>query len=176
MKKSLVTLLVVFMVCGIALYSYSLWYGVVVDLSTTVAMAERKIAQLSEDATRTEALRATLKEIEGDEQLVQGYFVSEDRVAAFIDGLEARGRALGAKVTVTSVADADSNGHSGLALVLLVKGDFDAVMRTVGAIEYAPYDLSITSLILTHDITGGWHADVKLTVGSAPAAATSTPQ
>lgn len=176
MTKTLITLSIVILVCVATLVGYGVWYRVVVDRSAQVAIVERQVAEKSQDATRTDALRAILAEIEGDEALVQGYFVSEDRVAAFIDGLEARGRALGAGVVVSSVANADTEGHTALALVLVVSGSFEAVMRTVGAIEYAPYDLTITSLILTHEPKGGWRADLKLTVGSAPRVAPATPK
>jgi hypothetical protein len=49
-------------------------------------------------------------------------------------------------------------------------------MRTVGAIEYSPYDLSVSGFSLNQDAENGWQATVGLVVGSIKAeTATSTP-
>jgi hypothetical protein len=72
---------------------------------------------------------------------------------------------------VLSVAASHTAAHPSLELTLTVTGTFDAVMRTVGAIEYAPYDLSITGLDLGQTDKNAWHADVTLLVGSAAASA-----
>ncbi len=169
MKKSLVTLGVVGLGMFGVLVGYVAWYRVVVAESARVVLLDREIAEHSADASRTDALKTTLAEIENDEALVQGYFVSEANVAAFVDDLEARGRALGAVVNTTSVATADTPEHSAIAVALVVTGPFDAVLRTIGSIEYAPYDLMVSSLVFTREVPKpGWRADLKLVVGSAP--------
>ena len=49
-------------------------------------------------------------------------------------------------------------------------------MSTIGAIEYAPYDLTISSLSVTQGTENGWHANLNILVGSVSATqfATST--
>lgn len=81
-------------------------------------------------------------------------------------------------MSVLSVSTSGTVAQPTLAFTLTVKGTFDAVMRTVGSIEYAPYDLSITALTIAQDDKNSWHADLKLSVGSVSAAraATSTPK
>lgn len=170
MKNATLTLVIAIIAVCAVLGGYFFWYQSVVQESVQVIVLERQIAEYSADASRTDALKATLSEIENDERLVQGYFVSEDRVAAFVDDLEARGRSLGATVVTTSVANADTPEHSAIAVALVITGSFDAVLRTIGSIEYAPYDLMVSSLLFTREVPKpGWRADLKLVVGSAPA-------
>lgn len=169
MKKPIITLVVAALLALGALGGYVLWYKVIAAESGRAVLLDREIRAHSADASRTGALKATLAEIENDEALVQGYFVSEANVAAFVDDLEARGRALGAVVDTTSVANADTPEHSAIAVALIITGSFDAVLRTIGSIEYAPYDLMVSSLVFTRDVPKpGWRADLKLVVGSAP--------
>ena len=99
-------------------------------------------------------------------------------MVAFINDLEARGRVQGVAVNVLSVSAGGETKQPTLTLVLTVQGTFDAVMRTVGAIEYAPYALSISGLSLGQDgkdIKDSWRADLKLRVGSLSANATTPP-
>lgn len=169
MKKQVIALAISLTIALGALAGYVLWYRVIAAESGRVTLLDRELVAHSADASRTDALKATLSEIENDEALVQGYFVSEANVAAFVDDLEARGRALGAVVNTTSVANADTPEHSAIAVALIITGPFDAVLRTIGSIEYAPYDLMVSSLVFTRDVPKpGWRADLKLVVGSAP--------
>jgi hypothetical protein len=85
----------------------------------------------------------------------------------FINDIESRGSKLGATVSVSSVSAGDSSAHASLSLALSVSGSFDAVMRTMGAIEFAPYDIRVENLSLNQaDKT--WQADATVLVGSAP--------
>jgi hypothetical protein len=45
-------------------------------------------------------------------------------------------------------------------------------MRTIGIIEYAPYDLLLSDLSVGQDDENEWHADLKILVGSVK---TNTP-
>ena len=112
-------------------------------------------------------MRTALAEVAADEVLFGEYFISEAGVAAFIDGLEARGTAQVAAVKVLSVAVDDTGTRRKLKLAISIEGTFDAVLRTLGSIEHAPYDLSVSTLSLTRngDERGGWRVDAKLTVG-----------
>ena len=62
-----------------------------------------------------------------------------------------------------------------LVFSVSIEGSFDEVMNTVGAIEYSPYDLSISEFSLNQGV-GSWQANLGLVVGSVSSdTATSTP-
>jgi hypothetical protein len=174
MKSSLLHLAIALAVCVAALSGYGVWYAAVSDKSTHVTALQNKIDARTASVARMERARATFAEMAGDEAAVQGYFVPETGVVPFIDSLENRGSTLGAAVNVLSVSKDKTSAQ--LAFALSVKGSFDAVMRTIGAIEYAPYAITVTSLVVSQESEGGWRADLKLSVGSVtPKIATSTP-
>ncbi|MDP2655392.1 MAG: hypothetical protein Q8P17_02455 [bacterium] len=160
--------------CVGAIVAYGVWYAAVEDINVTVADLQSQIDAKTKTAEHVSIARAVLSEIAGDEAIVQGYFIPETDVVAFIDDLETRGRLQKTAVSVLSVAKDTINAHQALAFSISISGTFDAVMRTVGAIEYAPYDLSLSSLSLVHDDTNVWHATSKLLVGSVSAAATAS--
>ncbi|MFA5942786.1 MAG: hypothetical protein WC798_03930 [Candidatus Paceibacterota bacterium] len=153
-----------------ALAGYSLWYVAVAKKSADVAGLQNQIDAKTETASRIASARAVLADVAGAEAAVQSYFVPETGVVAFISGLEARGRAQGAAVSVLSVSTTQG-ARPTLLFALTIKGTFDAVMRTVGVIEYAPHDISFSGLSLVQNEEGDWQADLKLVVGSVGASA-----
>ena len=166
------------LVTGIAVFvGYGVWYAVISEKSTAVAGLQNQIDTKTETAGRVASARAAISEIAGDEATVQNYFVPKNGVVSFINGLEAQGQANGsAAVSVLSVSTGSKGTHQTLILSLTIKGTFDAVMRTVGAIEYAPYDLSISSFSLVQDTKNSWNANLGLIVGSTNSeTATTTP-
>ncbi len=164
------------LVVGVAvLAGYSVWYTVVSAHSGAEAAVQEQITAATETVSRVAAARAALSEIAGDEAKVQAYFVAEADVVAFINYLESVGLSQKATVSVLSVSKGVSSSRPALLLSLTLTGTFDAVMRTVGAIEYAPYDITISTLSVGQDAKNSWHADVSLVVGSVPpTAATAT--
>lgn len=176
MKSPTLHLLIALSVSAAALAGYAVWYGVVSDKSGEVASLENQIEAASETVSRIASARAALTEIADDEVRVRSYFVPEAGVVAFINDLEARGLARGAAIDVASVSAGGSPSRPTLMLSVNIKGTFDSVMRTVGSIEYAPYDVSISSFSIRQDVEDMWRADLGLLVGSVPIrAATSTP-
>ena len=175
MKSPLTHLLLASVACALVLTGYGFWYAAIANKSAAVAALQENIEAKSETMKRLSAARMALAEIVDDEAAVQRYFVSETEAVAFIDSLESRGRFQGATVHVLSVSTARQSVPPALALSLSVLGTFDAVMRTVGAIEYAPYALSITKFSVGRSGTeSGWLATLDLQVGST--AARSTPK
>lgn len=173
MKSHLTHLIFALILCVVAIVGYGILYGTVSAKSAAVATLQSQIDTKTRAANRTATTRSTLAEIIGDEAVVQNYFISETGVVAFIDGLEARGRATGSTtVSVLSVSTDGAPAQPMFKFALSIKGRFDAVMRTVGAIEYAPYAISISSLSIGQDAKNAWHADLIFLVG---ASATSTP-
>ena len=160
--------LIVLAIGAAALAGYGFWYAAVSAKSADVAAVQNQIVAATETVSRVAAARAALAEIAGDEAKVRAYFVSEADVVSFINALESLGLSQKAAVSVDSVATGKSSGRSTLMLALSVKGTFDAVMRTVGAIEYAPYDIMVSTLSVGQDAKNSWHADLSLVVGSVP--------
>ncbi|MHB0865579.1 MAG: hypothetical protein ACYC1Y_01610 [Minisyncoccota bacterium] len=176
MKMPLIHFLLALAVFAAVLFGYGVWYTVVSNKSGEVADLQNQIVAASENMSRIASTRAAFAEIAGDEAKVQNYFVSESGVVAFINNLEALGAAQKATVSVLSVSTGGSSSRPVLLLSITIKGTFDAVMRTVGVIEYAPYNLSVSTLSIGKDSQKNWQADVNLIVGSISGnTATTTP-
>lgn len=174
MNSSLTRLLVALTVCAITIIGYGFWYAAIEAKSAAVSQLKSQVAAKDENAKRIASARASLAEIAGSEAVIQNYFVPETGVVAFINNLEAQGRKQGTTVSVLSVSTSAEGAPLTLSFDLTITGTFDAVMRTIGVIEYAPYDLSLSALSLTHDDKNSWHANLTILVGSAPAAAAPT--
>lgn len=176
MKSSFIHLIIALGVCTALTGSYFWWYGTITDKSVAVASLQSRIDAKTEATARTNSARTVLADLTSDETLIRNYFVPETGVVAFITDLETRGRSLGATVTILSVSTGGTTKQPTLAFAISAKGTFDAVVRTVGAIEYAPYAISISKLTLGQEDTSTWRASLNLIVGSVAAtAATTTP-
>lgn len=166
MKSSFAHLVIAFVICVAGIVGYMLWHATVTAASAAVAELQNQIVVKTETASRIAAARFALAEISGNEAAVRNYFVPETNIVSFINDLEARGLAQGSSVDVLSVSTSGTPTHPTLELTLTVKGTFDAVMRTVGTIEYAPYNLLVPQFSFGQDEKNGWHANFKLLVGS----------
>lgn len=186
MRSSLIRLVLAFAIFGASIGAYFFLYSLISDKSLTVASLEQQINDQTATTERVAAARAALAEIAGDEAVVQSYFVPEAGVVSFINSLESIGSSLGTQVSINSVSASGAGSRAQLALSLSVGGSFDGVMRTLGAIEYAPYDLSVTNIAVSGDAKG-WRGTANLIVGSSASSspalpvtsspkATSTPQ
>jgi hypothetical protein len=175
MKSSFFHFIIALAVAVAVLVGYSAWYAVVAKESASVANLQNQIVVKTEAASGVASARTAIAKVASDEAEVQNYFVPETGVVAFINNLEALGQAQGTTVRVLSVS-ADAGAQPAFLFSLTVKGTFDAVLRTVGAIEYAPYDLSVSSFSFEQDAKNSWHANLGLVVGSTDSeTATSTP-
>ncbi|MFA7302851.1 MAG: hypothetical protein WC030_03845 [Candidatus Paceibacterota bacterium] len=168
MKSSLLHLTTAALVCAAALIGYRVWYETVVSRSLVAASIREVMDAEGAERGAATAVNTTLEELVGVEAVAEKYFVSEREAPAFISDIERRGRALGAQVAVSSVAKTGTGPDAQLALAISVRGGFDEVLRTVGAIEYAPYGLSVSTLLLTQETRGVWRAEVRIVVTAAP--------
>jgi hypothetical protein len=176
MKSPLLHLILALIVCVAALAGYWVWYTAISAKSTEVTILQNQIDAKTESVARMATARTALAEIASDEAMVRSYFVPETGVVSFIDNLQARGRSLGAAVSVLSVSTGGTSAQPTLTFALVIKGTFDALMRTIGAIEYAPYAISISNLSIDHELKTSWSANLRLVVGSRAAdTATTTP-
>ncbi len=176
MKPSLTHFAVAALIVILLIVGYGVWFSAVANESAHVVDLGNQITAAHETIDRVTSARATLTEIAGDETKVQSYFVSETDAVALINDLEGRGLAHKATVSVLTVSAGGSPARPVLLISLTVNGTFEGVMRTIGSIEYAPYDISISKLSVARDGKDSWHAELGLTVGSTRAeTATSTP-
>lgn len=169
MKTPLLHILIACSVLVAVFIGQGFWYSVVAKKSSAVAELQGQINKRSETAGRIASSRAELAKIANDEIIVRSYFVSENDIVAFIDGLQTRGLSQGTVVKVLSVSVAGTNARPTLSLAVTVTGAFDAIMRTVGSIEYAPYDISISKLSVMKGDKKTWLANLELIVGSVHA-------
>lgn len=108
-------------------------------------------------------------------QNVNQYLVTKNDIVPFLESLQAVGTPLGSSVSVVSVTDQSDKLHSRIALSLSITGSFDAVMRTLGGIEYAPYDGVMTSVSMDSAAASsgaGWTALASYSVGVRSASST----
>lgn len=153
--------------------TFYLWaYDHVAYKSRLVAQLEQTIQTQTEATSRMSSARNALAELNDSEAQIASYFVQEAEVVNFITDMEGQGKALGTLVRVSSVEKVETESHPTLSVSLIVTGSFDAVMRTVGAIEYAPYHLSVTKFSLTKNEENTWQANLEIYIGSVPLAAT----
>jgi len=153
---------------------YGFWYHMAVRESSQAASLSQQIETKKETAKRASVVQEALAELESDEGAVENYFVSVNNIVTFLGGLESLGSNIGSKVSVASVGAPSGAGQT-LSAALSISGSFNAVMRTVGAIEYAPYAITISSLTMTQSAGSSgalWNAGLIIGVGSN---ATSTP-
>lgn len=177
MRSKFVQLALAFAVCAAVIAGYWFWYGAVAAKSVSITALQSRIDANMDTASRGAAARAALADMEGDEAAMREYFVSETGIVAFIDGLEALGRAVGnTTVSVLSVSmAADAVARPAFKFALSIKGTFDGVMRTVGALEYAPYAISISSLSVAKNAKNDWQANLVFLAGSATSTPAHTP-
>jgi hypothetical protein len=169
MKSSYVQLsfsVITLVICGVI---YSVWYGYVANESGMVASLAAQVKAKTETKARASALANALTELAKNETSVQGYFVTESNIVPFLEFLQSTGTRLGATVKIPSVGANTNVKQPALVISLQITGTFDAVMRTVGAIEFAPYAISVTSLLISQTgetATASWNASMSITVGS----------
>lgn len=160
--------------------AYGGWYAVVRTQSAEAARLLEEVRVKSEDSARLKAAREALERIANDENAVTGYLVRQEDIVAFLGTLEQAGSTMGAVVEVESVSAETEGARDAIVLSLSIRGSFDAVLRTVGAIEYGPYDSSITSLTLDsvatdEGRTGTWNASVTARFGMVAEGSSQTP-
>lgn len=174
MKSHIIQLIIASVLFATACTLYGLWYGHITDMSAQVVAIQNDIDSKTAAAGRLASARTALSEITQDEAQVESYFVSQNSVVSFIDWMENLGKSLTSTVNVLSVSTGGTPTQPILIFSLSIKGTFDAVARTVGALEYAPYNISISKLAFGAEDKQQWHADLTLLVGSVASAAATT--
>ncbi len=169
-KALLIQLALAVLLIGVLGAGYAFWYLSVERLSDSARGLGQDIQEKTEDASRIRAAQAELATLAASEAEVGQYFVSTGNIVGFLEELQKTGAGLGAKVEVVSVASDDSTSPGHLTLALKITGSFDAVLRTLGAMEYGPYDSALQSLTFDTPAgsatSDGWTAAAVFIVGT----------
>lgn len=130
---------------------------------------QRQITDKKAEIERARKAQSSLSSLGANEEVIHSYSLSREDIVGFLEALQTTGSRLGSSVQVLSVADDKANPHPRVTISLLVVGTFDSVMRTIGVLENAPYDSSISSLTLSSQTQEKkatlWSAATILTVG-----------
>jgi hypothetical protein len=172
MKSPYLHLVIWVLICVAAIAGYWTWYNSVATESVEAANLQTQTV----NAADLVADRTTLAELSGDQTTVEGYFVPETGMVSFVTYLQGLAQAESANMKVLSVSTSGTIEQSNFEFVLSINitGTFDSVMRTIGAVEYAPYDLTVSNLSMTQSARNEWQANLELNVGSVSASTHTT--
>jgi hypothetical protein len=172
MKRSMIGTAVAGTLFLAASGAYLWWYSAVAVASAQAQSLANDITTRSRAELRITAARTTLANLALAESTVAGYFVAQANIVPFIEQLQTLGAASGATVSVLSVSAGTGAANPPITISLSISGTFDHVARAVGAIEYAPYDLTVSSLTITQTKDKkSWQAGMIIVVGSTGSAA-----
>lgn len=141
-------------------------------LQTEIALAEAKVGRV---AAAKEALPALARA----EAITSAYLLRSADIVPFLETLERKGKAQSASVTVLSVHMEQASTRPRIAISVTITGAFNAVVRTLGTIEHAPYDIRVVNATVEKTGTPGkgpsaWTASVVLSIGAEQGTITAT--
>lgn len=159
MTKSLTHLIAACVFLALSLAAFSVWYMTVENARAAVGKATEDIALKTTEAKRIQDARGALTALSHNEERIKGYFVAKEEIGSFLETISATGDSLGSDVEIVSVNEEPAGeGRARVSVALSVTGSFDAVMRTIGALEYGPYDVLVKNLSLNSEEESGWNA------------------
>jgi len=165
----------------IAVVGYGVWYAMVEGQSAAATDLANQIAQKRTDTSRAAIAKTQLTSLAADQATINQYFVSTDGVVPFLEGLQQTGTYFGANLQVVSVSAVPGKPYGHLDLSIKIVGPFNAVMRTIGAIEYEPYNTAIKGVTFNTDqqastaTTPTWTATMTVSVGTETGQQGSSP-
>lgn len=156
--------------CLAAIALYVAWYAYVGNATAEAVRLEAEIGAKTQETERARTAENVLSDLETSASRVEDYFVAREDIVPFLEELERSGRALGTGVNVASVTEMPATPHNRFVIAVQITGTFDNVVRTLGTIEYSPYDIVLQSLTLDTApglaAAGEWTAAVTLSVGN----------
>jgi hypothetical protein len=168
--KPFLPLVIAAVIFGGAVGAYAFGYYELLASVKQAATLTQTVAAKKVATARLMTARAQLSTLADDEARLQQYTIDKNTIVPFLETLQSAGKPYGASVSVLSVADEKTGTHGRVSLSLSIAGSFDAVMRTLGTIEYAPYDGIVKSATLSTAATGTtpvWNASVVYSVSVA---------
>ncbi len=172
MTRSLTHLLIALALLAASVGTYVMWYISVVRESDRALSLITEVERASDAAARASETKSVLASLAEDENSIRTHFVVASNISLFLEELETTGRSLGAVVEVISVADTLTKEER-VNVSLRIVGTFDSVLRTLGAIEYGPYDTRLEHSTFDAKGTergGVWTSFSQFSVGVVPTA------
>lgn len=158
--RTLVPLIIAVLILLGAVALYGAGYYLLTKFNETENGLDTQIAAKGRDLENASRAHAALSSQGG--QTLDQYLLAKSDIVPFLEELQGEGAPFGAKVDVLSVTDQKDKVRSRVQLSLSITGSFDAVMRTLGSIEYSPYDGVMTNVSL-----GTATGDAKTATGTA---------
>ena len=165
MTRSLSHLIISISLLAGVLGLYAFWYYTVEKATGRSVALQAEIDKVMHDTVVAAETSDALTALATDEAAIKGYSIPLTDIVPFLERIEGTGRELGSAAEVVAVSD--KPGADGrIVISLRILGSFDAVMRTLGAIEYGPYDSRIVNLTLDKPPTAGsaWTASASISV------------
>ena len=180
-NQSLIRLLGAGVLLVLFLAGYGFWYAVVSKESADAGVLSAKIAEQNDAATKSAQAKTELTLLVTQGATIDQYFVQTNDLVPFLEQLQSLGKYLGSNVQVASVSAAAGSPYGQLNLSLSISGTFDSVVKTIGAIEYEPYNVSISSLTLNTSpnpdpnatTSPQWSASTVFTIGAETGSSTT---
>jgi len=169
MNRTLTHLAIAGALLALSIAGYVFAYMFVDSAGAKVAGAQQEIEAKSRESQEIRKASTALAALADSEGRVREYFVSTEGIVPFLEEVTSTGSALGSSVEVVSVTEAAPvEGRTFVTLALRISGSFSSVMRTVGALEFAPYDITLTNLSLDAGGAegGAWSASAQYQVGT----------
>lgn len=166
MNRVLTHLVIALVLLALCVAGYIAAFLAVEKTRDQIAEVSGKTVALMEDQERIKEAQGALAALSQNESRITGYFLNEKEIVSFLEEVESAGEALGANVTVVAVNNERGTTPSRVSVALRITGSFDAVMRTIGVIEYEPYDGVITTITMDDQGEGVWGASVTYSVGT----------
>lgn len=169
MKRPHLHVIIVLSLLALLVGAYAGWYLIVERAAARALMLSQEIDQTAAVVAVAVESRDAFSTITADEAAINSYFTVIADIALFLEELEVTGRGLGSDVDVISVSDKPT-GEGRIALSLRIRGAYDAVVRTIGVIEYGPHDTRLENLTLDVASEGEskeWVATASFSIGTA---------
>ena len=148
-NKVLIRLIASIVLLIVVVSAYAFWYSVVTAESTAAGDLAAKIIQQSNATSKIAEAKSEIVQLNSQDATMSQYFVETNDLVPFLEQLQSIGKFLGTKVLVESVSATPGTPYGALTLSVSVIGSFDAVLRTIGSIEYEPFNITISSLSFT---------------------------
>lgn len=181
MRTQYIHLAVACLIFGLSVGLVAAGMGLISAKRTRAKDLATEVTTKQLETQRVAAAKEALPALAADEQAINQYFVKSDDIVPFLEKLQVAGKTEGAVVQVLSVTGGQAGTQNRISLSLNISGSFEAVMRTIGSIEYGPYDIALTNVTLDSrgapekGTTQTWTAAAVFTIGTQPVG-TTTPK
>lgn len=148
------------------------WAGMAVEgMEKKAATLQTEVSAAQIQIDRVRAAKEALPALASAEVATSAFLLSTEDIVPFLETLEKKGRAQGGVVTVLSVNTEHAGAKPRIALSLTISGSFDAVLRTLGTIEYSSYDIRVVNATIekvgaADKGSATWTASVVLSIGA----------